>query len=247
MYNTQRQWLLSNLLEFYQNREYLDIVKKIINREYVIHKSKKLSIRIVNWFVTNYAKQHFTVYEIPSKSSVPKEDPSSIIPVPVVEKSCSESDLKTESDLKKESDLKIESDLKKESHSKTERFFVWTSYKSTEDSYSKQMFDPYCRQDRILIPYDEQTRIETTIGQLHFFKWAILNHVIEYIIEHFDAIDRDMSVRLNTVKRKEPLVQGVNPATNAVENGKTRKKREELSISACRSIRKEFVPIKLTF
>jgi hypothetical protein len=65
MYSTQHQWLLSNLLEFYQNREYLDIVKKIINREYVIHKSKKLSIRIVNWFVTNYAKQHFTVYEIP--------------------------------------------------------------------------------------------------------------------------------------------------------------------------------------
>jgi hypothetical protein len=27
----------------------------------------------------------------------------------------------------------------------------------------------------------------------------------------------------------------------------TRKKREELSISACRSIRKEFVPIKITF
>ena len=191
MYSTQHQWLLSNLLDFYQNREHLDVVKKIINREYVVHKSKKLSIRIVNWFVTNYSKQHFTVYEIPCKSD--KE---------------------------------------------TERFFVWTSYKSTEDSYSKQMFDPYCRQERILIPYDEQTRIETTIGQLHFFKWAIMNRVIEYIIEHFDAIDRDMSVRLNTVKRKEPA--------NAVE-GKTRKKREELSVSACRSIRKEFVPIKITF
>lgn len=193
MYSTQHQWLLSNLLDFYQNREYLDIVKKIINREFIVHKSKKLSIRIVNWFVTNYSKQHFTVYEIPCKSDEKEK----------------------------------------------ERFFVWTSYKSTEDSYSKQMFDPYCRQERILIPYDDQTRIETTIGQLHFFKWAILNHVIEYIIEHFDAIDRDMSVRLNTVKRKEPPVN--------VVDGKTRKKREELSISACRSIRKEFVPIKITF
>jgi hypothetical protein len=219
MYSTQHQWLLSNLLEFYQNREYLDIVKRIINREYVIHKSKKLSIRIVNWFVTNYAKQHFTVYEIPSKT-----DSSS---------SCSSSNSDTNIDITKE------------------RFFVWTSYKSTEDSYSKQMFDPYCRQDRILIPYDEQTRIETTIGQLHFFKWAILNHVIEYIIEHFDAIDRDMSVRLNTVKRKETLTP--NSTGNGVtqgglpENGKTRKKREELSVSACRSIRKEFVPNKISF
>lgn len=231
MYSTQHQWLLSNLLEFYQNREYLDIVKKIINREYVIHKSKKLSIRIVNWFVTNYAKQHFTVYEIPVKSSDPV--PRSVTPVP---NPVSNEELKT---------APVVSDAKPDI--KTERFFVWTSYKSTEDSYSKQMFDPYCRQDRILIPYDEQTRIETTIGQLHFFKWAILNNVIEYIIEHFDAIDRDMSVRLNTVKRKETLVPGTNPGPVPVENGKTRKKREELSVSACRSIRKEFVPIKITF
>jgi hypothetical protein len=198
--NTQNEWLLSNLLEFYQNREYLETLKQIINREYAINASKKLSIRIVNWFVTNYAKQHFTVYEIPIQTE------------------------KTSSDQE------------------TRRFFVWTSYKSTEDSYSKQMFDPYCRQQRILIPYDSDTRIETTVGQLHFFKWAIMNKVIDYIIQHYDSIEKDMTSRLNTVKRKSLI-------KNETSGDKTRKKREELSMNACRVMRKELCeqPVKMKF
>jgi hypothetical protein len=199
--NTQNQWLLTTLLEFYQNKEHLDLLKKIVNRELVIHKSKKLSIRLVNWFVTNYAKQHFTVYEIPAAL----HDPSS---------------------------------------NEMKRFFVWTSYKSTEDSYSKQMFDPYCRQERILIPYDKNTKIETTIGQLHFFKWAIINKVIDYIIEHYDCIEKDMVTRLNTIKKKHSL-----NSDTINTNGKTRKKREELSMNACRIMHKEIcdTPIKMKF
>ena len=188
---TQNQWLLTTLLDFYKNEEYLETLKQIINREYIVeHNSKKLSIRLVNWFVTNYAKQHFTAYEIPQEEE-------------------------------------------------SRRFFVWTNYKSTEDSYSKQMFDPYCRKDRVLIPYKGGTSIETTIGQLHFFKWAIVNKVLEYIVDHFDAIEKDMNIRLNTVKRK-PMIEN-NDGT------KTRKKREELSINACKGMRKEALSTKMTF
>jgi hypothetical protein len=74
---------------------------------------------------------------------------------------------------------------------------------------------------------------------LNFFKWAILNKVIDYIIDHYDEITNDMTNRL-TVKNKPNL-------STEDTNVKTRKKREELSVSACRSIRKEFVPIKITF
>lgn len=193
---SQQDWLLRELLEFYKNRDYLDIVKKIVNREFIISKSKKISIRIVNWFVTNYAKQYFTVYE-------------------------------NEHD--------------------TERFFVWTRFRSAEDGYSKEMFDPYSRKDRIIIPYDETTKLITTIGQLNFFKWAILNKVIDYIIVHYDDITNDMTNRL-TVKNKININNDdLNGFKENAVNGKTRKKREELSISACRSIRKEFIPIKITF
>ena len=197
---TQNQWLLTTLLDFYKNEEYLETLKQIINREYVVeHNSKKLSIRLVNWFVTNYAKQHFTAYEI-----------------------------------------KKEQEQEQEQEQEIRRFFVWTNYKSTEDSYSKQMFDPYCRKDRVLIPYKDNTSIETTIGQLHFFKWAIVNKVLEYIVNHFDVIEKDMNVRLNTIKRK-PAIE------NTTDGTKTRKKREELSINACKGMRKESLSTKMTF
>ena len=188
--HTQQQWLLSTLLEFFRQPEHIDVLKKIINREYVVCQSKKLSIRMINWFVTNFAKQHFTVYDVPSSK---EGEPA-------------------------------------------RRFFVWTNYKSTEDSYSKQLFDPYCRQERILIPYDNQNRIETTVAQLNFFKWAILNKVLDYIVENYDEIEKDMASRLNTARRKPTITEG-----------KTRKKREELSVNACRSLRKEFqrVDVKL--
>lgn len=184
--HTQHQWLLSTLMDFYyKDPKHLDVLKKMVNREYIVQNDKKVSIRMVNWFVTNYAKQHFTVYDVPSI----KEGESA------------------------------------------RRFFVWTNYKSTEDSYSKQMFDPYCRQERILITCDKDTHIETTIAQLHFFKWAILNKILDYIADHYDSIEKDMSVRLNTTKKK----------LTSVDGKFTRKKREELSTNACRGLRKEFL------
>lgn len=224
---SQQDWLLVELLDFYKNRDYLDIVKKIINREFTIKDSnKKVSIRIVNWFVTNYAKQHFTVYEIPD-SNGHSADPKGNL--------------------------------------KTDRFFVWTRFRSAEDGYSKELFDPYCRKDRIIIPYDETTKIITTIGQLNFFKWAIVNKVIDYIVDHYEVITEDMNLRL-TQKTKhnktqdsqisqdsngntsgESMNSTVSTASSSSSSGKTRKKREELSVSACRSMRKEFVNVNISF
>jgi hypothetical protein len=104
-------------------------------------------------------------------------------------------------------------------------------------AYSKKRFDPFCRWDRISIPYKNETSIETTIGPLNYFKWAIENKVIEYIDENNDTIEKDMNNRNSTSKRKEPVV----------DNSKTRKKREELSISATKSIKKEEVEIVVHF
>ena len=60
---------------------------------------------------------------------------------------------------------------------KNSRFKV---YKLKLKAYSKHRFDPFCRWDRITVPYNETSHIQTTIGQLNFFKWAIENYVIEY-------------------------------------------------------------------
>jgi hypothetical protein len=104
-------------------------------------------------------------------------------------------------------------------------------------AYSKKRFDPFCRWDRISIPYKGETCIETTIGQLNFFKWALENKVIQYIEDNYETIEKDMNARNSTSKRKG----------NIYDNSKTRKKREELSVSATKSIKKEKVEIVVQF
>lgn len=66
---------------------------------------------------------------------------------------------------------------------------VHCAYKSTLDGYSKKLFDPFCRCDKIVyqIP-DTSDEIHTTVAQLNFIKWCIKNGIISYIKEHKDAL-----------------------------------------------------------
>ena len=114
-------------------------------------------------------------------------------------------------------------------------YIFLSDYKLKLKAYSKRRFDPFCRWDRIAIPYKDDTHIQTTIGQLNFFKWALEHKILDYIMKNFDIIEKDMNKRNSTAKRKD------------VANKKTRKKREELSISASKSIKKEKVEIIVKF
>jgi hypothetical protein len=187
-YTTQNDLLLKNLMVFYNttNNDNLDNMLRIITGE------SKISLRIVDWFATNYAKKYYTLYVI---------------------------DQTTENVAR--------------------RFKVYDDYNLTLKAYSKRRFDPFCRWDRISIPYKDGKCIETTIGQLNFFKWALENKVVDYIEKNYETIEKDMNNRNSTSKRKELLLVG--------DNSKTRKKREELSVSATKSIKKEKVEIVVQF
>ena len=58
LHKTQNDLLLSTLMRFYENRDHLKKMLSIINGE------TNISLRIVDWFVTNYAKKYFTVYDV---------------------------------------------------------------------------------------------------------------------------------------------------------------------------------------
>lgn len=182
-YTTQNNLLLNNLMEFYKTGDNMERMLKIITGE------SKISLRIVDWFATNYAKKYYTLYTIDE----------------------------TENNVER-------------------RFKVYVDYKLKLKAYSKKRFDPFCRWDRISIPYKDNSYIETTIGQLNFFKWALENEVVDFIDKNYDVIEKDMNNRNSTSKKKE-----------IVDNTKTRKKREELSISATKSIKKEKVEIVVQF
>ena len=179
VYSTQNDLLLNNLLEFYKGNDNMDKMLNIINGE------SRISLRIIDWFATNYAKKYYTVYQLQGTEN---------------------------------------------------RFKVYNDYKLKLKAYSKRRFDPFCRWERITVPYNENSHIQTTIGQLNFFKWALENHVVDYIEQNYANIEKDMNNRNSTSKNK------------ALDNkNKTRKKREELSVSATKSIKKEKVEIVVKF
>ena len=211
--SAQNNLLLKNLMKFYQtdvNGVYnpennFDKMLKIITGD------SKISLRIIDWFTTNYAKKYFTIYML-----------------------------------------------------NDQRFKVYNDYKLKLKAYSKKRFDPFCRYQKISIPYRDGKYIETTIGQLNFFKWSIENKIVDYIEDNYDIIEKDMNSRNSASKRKEMMNQAIaeqniqltqqqttniQPTQQQTTNiaCKTRKKREELSISATKSIKKEKVEIIVKF
>jgi len=112
---------------------------------------------------------------------------------------------------------------------------VFHSYKSQLKAYSKKKFDPFCRRDRILFHLDENNSVETTIGQLNFFKWAISNLIIDYIELHKIEIENDMNTSLKLMKE------------NSNKKNGERKKRQELSLSATRGLKVNNIQIEISF
>lgn len=58
------------------------------------------------------------------------------------------------------------------------QFTVHVAYKSSLDGYSKKFFDPFCRTERI-----EFMGLTTTVAQLNFIRWCIVNGIVDYITE----------------------------------------------------------------
>jgi hypothetical protein len=110
------------------------------NAEYlrdILEKRKGISLRNLEWFITNYSKKTNLSYTTPEGKS----------------------------------------------------FTVHCAYKSSLDGYSKKLFDPFCRTDKIEfnIPGTE-IRIQTTVAQLNFLRWCIKNNIIDYIVTNKDQL-----------------------------------------------------------
>ena len=213
--DTQSDLLLEKLLQFYNSNNNFD---KMIN---IINGTSKISLRIVDWFVTNYSKKNYIVYELDNV--------------------------------------------------KNERVKVYNDYKLKLKAYSKKKFDPFCRWERINVPYKNETCIQTTLGQLNFFKWTIENKILDYIEANYKTIETDMNLRNTSAKVKNSSLNSntsttsttsttsatSNTSTTSLDsndsysstnsNNKTRKKREELSSNASKSIKKEFIITTVEF
>ena len=170
-----RSILMQPIMEFFKNKENMGKMLSIVQGK------AKISLRLLDWFVTNYAKKTNVVYQVNNT-----------------------------------------------------RFMVYPKYKSELKAVKKEKFDPFCRGERIYFRYNHnKDPIETTVGQLNFFKWAIENKVVDYVAENLEEIESDMKVSTEKAKIR-------------IQNGE-RKKRTELSISATKAVTRNHVSIRVTF
>ena len=184
--------LLGSLHNFYRKEYNRDKLISILSDE------KRISLRSIDWFITNYSKKNNTYYFV------------------------------------YDDEYNNPSFEGKNNNYKT-NMNVFHSYKSQLKAYSKKRFDPFCRRDRLLFNIDDIHSVETTIGQLNFFKWAISNLVVDYIEMNKTEIESDMNSCLKLMKESSDKKDG------------SRKKRQELSLSATRGLKMNHFDIEISF
>ena len=186
--------LLNSLTNFYSKQEHY---KEFYD---LIHGNTDVSLRLVDWFVTNYSKKYNIIYLL-------NKDKKKIIPEIVNGES---------------------------PPTAIQQINVFQEYKSQLKAFSKKRFDPFCRRERIDFSCNNNL-INTTIGQLNFFRWAIMTRVIDYIRENKDIIEDDMNTSLKVTKDTGKI------------NKNGRKSRQELSKSALRGLNKNKLSVCITF
>ena len=166
---SKEQWVLHRLEAFYRQEQHTERVKNILSG------NSRISLRLLDWLVTNYAKKHNISYLTKSGRHV----------------------------------------------------IVYLAYKSHLKAYSKKMFDPFCRWTRI-----DFMGMNTTVGQLNFFEWAIQDEVLDYLDAHIDEVQKDMDECSVSMRSDE---------------SEGRRKRHELSRSATKSMCRHDIKVSVSF
>lgn len=105
----------------------------------ILQGTSEISLRLVDYFVTNYSKKMNTSYMLQGK-----------------------------------------------------HFLVYFNYKRELNAYSKRLFDPFCRRERIMFQAQGVEQFVTTVGQLNFFRWFIEKDILSYIVQNRESIEKDM-------------------------------------------------------
>jgi hypothetical protein len=188
------------LQEFYTHPGNLEALLSILKGE------SPISLRLIDYFVTNYAKKNNTSYMEQNR-----------------------------------------------------QFLVYFYYKRELNAYSKRLFDPFCRRERILFQARGHEAFVTTVGQLNFFRWAIEKGILAHISEHRETIEKDMNATLKehysrstkTASTRQ-TVTSVAESEQSVETAETsesgsRKKRCELTQSAMKKVNFHACDVVLSF
>ena len=186
----KQELIIQSLQRFYSNRT---DIQEIIEH---LKGTSTISLRLIDWFVTNYSKTHCTSYILAGQE-----------------------------------------------------FVVYMNYKNQLKAYSKKLFDPFCRRERILFQIPNQDPIITTVGKLNFFRWAIEKDILTYIQGHQTEIEREMNVamREQAKVRSTPTSETSTASASTTTSTGTRKRQSKDSVSTIKLLQKHECEIVVGF
>jgi hypothetical protein len=158
--NQCQNLMLTALSAYYKkNKDIRNTLYTVINGESI------LSLRLIDWFVTHYARVNNIIYWIDDSANLAK----------IYEVFPSTQDHSDSSILRK--------------------FNLYLDYRAQLQSYTKMFFDPFRRYVRITFVLENEPllSIESTVGQLNFFRWVIQNGVLDYIKNNISKIEESMA------------------------------------------------------
>jgi hypothetical protein len=181
----KQELIVSSLQRFYSSREDSEEIMKLLDG------TSEISLRLIDWFVTNYAKQHNISYIL-----------------------------------------------------NNQEFLVYTNYKSQLKAYSKKLFDPFCRRERIMFQIARQPMFQTTVGKLNFFRWAIEKGVLDYIKMNMAKIETAMNASSKEVQKLRKAIS--NTSTTSVKSA-TRKRVVQTQQPNSKLMQKHEYTVEVTF
>jgi hypothetical protein len=146
----KQELIISSLQRFYSGRNDLNEIVELLKG------TSDVSLRLIDWFVTNYSKAHSTSYILNGQE-----------------------------------------------------FVVYMNYKNQLKAYSKKLFDPFCRRERISFQIPGHEAFLTTVGKLNFFRWALEKGILDYIKGCQPEIEKEM----NKAMREQAKGRDSTPST----------------------------------
>ena len=186
----KQELIINSLQKFYTNRNDMGEVMQLLQG------TSAISLRLIDWFVTNYARQHTISYILNSQE-----------------------------------------------------FLVYMNYKSQLKAYSKKLFDPFCRRERIMFQVPGQEPFLTTVGKLNFFRWAIEKGVIEYIQLNLAKVEKEMNLNSREMQKVRKMVD-TSASSNGTQSTKSSTRRRNRLASAggaTHAIEKHELSVEVTF
>jgi hypothetical protein len=154
----KQELVVSRLQQFYAERpDIKELMPHLLG-------TSATSLRLIDWFVTNYSKRHNVAY--------------------------------------------IQDGTE---------FLVYANYKSQLKAYSKKLFDPFCRRERILFEVPGFEPFITTVGKLNFFRWAIEKDVLKYIEGNYEAVEKEMNEAMKQMPSRSKKA-GTMSSTSSIES-----------------------------